>query len=91
MNNPFAGFAHDRRIPTAAFYARLPQAHNGARTTRYGYELSGSVADFEYLVGWVAGEANHSPDGSGRGLMLDDIAESIEAGLVTGGDGAFTP
>ena len=56
------------------------QILNGARTTRYGYELSGSVADFEYLVGWVAGEANHSPEGSGRGLMLDDIAESIEAG-----------
>lgn len=51
-----------------------------AQLTRYGYEISGTVVDFESLAGWLASEANHSPDES-RAFILNDIADGIEAAL----------
>lgn len=55
-----------------------------ARPTHYGHELCGSAVDFDFLVGFVAGEANHSRGGSRREILLDNIADGIEAALARG-------
>lgn len=52
-----------------------------ARSTEEGLELSGSRVDFDSLVGWVAGEANHSRRGSRRAELLNDIADELEFAL----------
>ena len=50
----------------------------GVRRTKHGRSVSGTRRDFEDLVGWVAGEANHSRAGSDRFFMLNEIADQIE-------------
>jgi hypothetical protein len=55
-----------------------------ARPTDYGHELYGSAVDFEFLVGFVAFEANHGRRRSRHEFLLDNIAEGIEAALFGG-------
>ena len=56
-----------------------------ARRTRSGIALEGSWAEFDSLVGWVAGEANHA-----RGQrrphqteLLDSVADQLEGVLAS--------
>jgi phage terminase Nu1 subunit (DNA packaging protein) len=44
-------------------------------------ELSGSAFAFDDLLGWVAGEANHSREGR-RQDDLHEIADALEAALA---------
>ena len=55
-----------------------------ARHTEDGFELTGGWLDFDSLVGWVAGEANHARKNR-RPLqteLLDDIADQLESVLA---------
>ena len=56
-----------------------------ARNTDEGIELSGRWMDFDRLVGWVAGEANHAhrKRRSRQAELLDDIADQLESALAT--------
>jgi len=55
-----------------------------ARQTEEGHELRGSRQDLEDLVGWVAGEANHSRSRR-QAELLSSIADEIEFALQTCG------
>jgi hypothetical protein len=63
--------------PAAGFVSR-------ARKTADGYRLSGTADDFEDLVGWVAGEANHENRRPRRAQLLNEVADKIEAVLPHG-------
>lgn len=55
-----------------------------ARVTEEGVELAGSYHALDDLVGWVAGEANHSRStrANRRTELLDDLADLLEAELA---------
>ncbi|MBI5542345.1 MAG: hypothetical protein HY901_00530 [Deltaproteobacteria bacterium] len=54
-----------------------------AQLTEQGYELTGSWNDFDSLVGWVAGEANHTRSAR-KADLLNDIADQLECELSRG-------
>ena len=55
-----------------------------ARRTEEGFELTGRWLDFDSLVGWVAGEANHARKNRRprQTELLDDIADQLESLLA---------
>ena len=55
-----------------------------ARRTAEGFELTGRWLDFDTLVGWVAGEANHvrKTRRPNQTDLLDDIADQLESVLA---------
>ena len=53
-----------------------------ARKTTEGIEIHGSHAHFDELVGWVAGEANHTRSPA-RERLLSDVFENLEAALAS--------
>lgn len=52
--------------------------------TRHGQRVSGTCAQVEELLRWVAGEANHSNECSRRGQLLHEIADVLEAAVAPG-------
>ncbi len=50
-------------------------------TERGWFELTGTRLELESLVGWVAGEANHSRAGPKQDTLME-IADELEASLA---------
>lgn len=57
-----------------------------ATPTRHGIRLRGSRGDFDMLVGFVAGEANHSRrrGRAAKARIFDEIADELECVLAVG-------
>jgi hypothetical protein len=53
-----------------------------ASLTDEGFELTGTMAELEDLVGWVAYEANHTRSPL-RAELLNEIADELEDALAT--------